>query len=169
MERIEEVDAEGNVLGIYSKDELKKRMFMHKGSLVIPKSVTGKYIFSKRATDQEPFPDTWVCGIGGKVMFGETYHEAAVREGIEEAGVSLELEEVCTCVYDRDDYKARFKVFTSTSGIDIKELVRDPREIQYFAEFSLGEIIEMVKERPEEFAPTFRVAIREFVKRVDKL
>jgi len=171
-EQIEELDLNGNIIGVYPKSELKKRMFIHRCSLIIPRTFNNKFLLSKRSKDQEPFPDTWICCVGGKVLAGESYLDGAIREGIEEVGelVSLsshamvELEEVCSFLYDQEDYKAFFKVYTTKEEIDLNQLKPNPEEIQYIEAFSIEEIKEKIEREPSSFAPTFREAIKHFVK-----
>ncbi len=69
-ERFHEVDQDDNVIGTYSKTELKERKFRHRITIVLPKAKDGKFIFSRRAKDKFPFPDVWVCAVGGKVSAG---------------------------------------------------------------------------------------------------
>jgi isopentenyldiphosphate isomerase len=163
-EQIEELDLNGNVIAIHPKSELKKRMFIHRCSLIIPRTFNNKFLLSKRSKKQQPFPDTWICCVGGKVLAGESYLDGAIREGIEEINSSLELEEVCFFFYDQEDYKAFFKVYTTKEEIDPNCLKPNPEEIQYIKAFSIEEIKEKIETDPNSFAPTFREAIKCFVK-----
>lgn len=165
-EFIEELGINGNIIAIQPKSELKKRMFIHRCSLVIPRTFENKFLLSKRSKTQYPFPDTWICCIGGKVLAGETYLEGAIRESIEEVNLSLELEEVCSFFYDTEEYKSFFKVYTTKEQIDPNQLKPNPEEIQYIQAFTRQEIQEQIENDPEAFAPTFREAIRHFI---DKL
>ncbi|MBW2972297.1 NUDIX hydrolase [Candidatus Woesearchaeota archaeon] len=166
-EMIEEIDIQGTTIAVHPKSYLKQRMFRHKGSLIIPKASGDRYIISKRAADQHPFPDTWVCAAGGKVIEGESYLEAANRECKEEVGTRLELVPVTSLVYDEEDYKANFMVYTTKEPVDPKSLKGDPAEIQCFKEISLEELAEEVRERPERFAPTFRAVAEAFVRAME--
>jgi len=166
-ELIEEIDMEGNTIAVHPKSYLKERMFRHKGSLIIPKAADDRYIISKRAADQHPFPDTWVCAMGGKLIHGETYLDAAHRECMEEANARLNLVPVTTLVYDEDDYKANFTIYTTKDPVDPESLDGDPREIQCFKEITLADLKQEVTERPERFAPTFRAVVQAFVEALE--
>ncbi|MFA7709454.1 MAG: NUDIX domain-containing protein, partial [archaeon] len=131
-----------------------------------PRTFDNKFLLSKRSKTQQPFPNTWICCIGGKVLAGETYLEGAIRESIEEVNLSLELEEVCSFFYDTPEYKSFFKVYTTKEEIDSNMLKPNPEEIQYFKSFTLEEIKEEISKDPEAFAPTFREAIKHFVKNI---
>ena len=112
---------------------------------------------------QEPWPGTWVCGIGGKVSAGQSYSEAAVRESLEEAGVALDVEYVTSFKYDCPKYKAIFQVFTTKDEVDVSTLIPDPREVQHFAALSLDSVKDDIEKDPEKFAPTFVAAFRAFI------
>jgi 8-oxo-dGTP pyrophosphatase MutT (NUDIX family) len=162
-EMIEEIDWEGNTVAAHPKSRLKQHMFPHKASLVIPRCPDGRYLISKRAAGKEPFPGTWVCAIGGKVAQGESYSDAAVREGEEEAGARLDVEYVTEFRYDRPEYQAIFQIFTTKGPVDKDSLSADPSEIEYFREVYLHELAAEVDAKPEAFAPTFRAAVEAFV------
>jgi isopentenyldiphosphate isomerase len=168
-ELIEELDWDGNIVAVHPKSYMKQRMFIHKVSLVIPKTEKNKYILSRRAKDKQPWPNVWVCAIGGKVVAKESYEEAAIRETKEEAGIEIDPVYVTSFKFDSEWYKAIFKVFTTKEDIDIRNLAPDQTEVQYFRSFTLDEIKDMVKEKPEEFAPTFIVAIKEFIRDIKKV
>ena len=159
---IEEVSWDGNVLAVHQKDVLRTRMFPHKISLVVPQGKTG-FIFARRGKRMEPFSDTWVCAIGGKLAPGESYFEAAKRESLEESGIELEPIFVARFVHDEPSYQVIAEVFTTAKAIEVSSLVPDPREIQYFRELSIGEIQELLELDYDSFAPTLLSALQVFL------
>ncbi len=163
-ELFDEVDASGNVIATHPKSYFATRMFMHKASLIIPKTADGKLLLTKRAATKQPFPGTWCCAVGGKVASGEDEEGAAQREMVEEIGVAYQLIKICTFVYDKDDYKAVFTLYTTAQPIMPSEMSLNEEEIQEAQGFKLEEILRMVKENPSAFAPTFIAAIEEFAK-----
>lgn len=163
-ELIEEIDWDGKVIKIHPKNFLKERMFLHKVSVIIPKGKDGKFVLCKRGKDKHPFPDTWCCAVGGKILANESYEDGAIREMKEEIGKEFDLEKVSSVIYDEDDYKAIFNIFTTKNNVDCEEFDLDPEEIQFAKEFSIDEIIKMVDNYPQDFAPTFLPIIKEFVK-----
>jgi isopentenyldiphosphate isomerase len=167
-ELIDEVDPEGNVIATHPKSYLKERMFMHRVSLVIPTAKEHKILLSKRAKDKHPYPDTWCCAVGGKARSRESDEEAATREMQEEIGKTFPIKKVASFVYDEKEYKGVFSIFTTTVPVLPGELKLDPEEIQYSKEFEIGEVLRMLKENPNGFAPTFICAITEFAKHFGK-
>jgi len=160
-ELIEHITWDGNVVQVRPKSDLKKEMFPHKVSLIIPQE-DGKLLLCRRAKDKHPFPDTWCCAVGGKVSAGESFEAAAMREMLEEIGTEEPVEHVASFKYDEDDYKALFSVFTTKNTIPRDKIKIDKSEIQYLRAFSVAELKELITNNPEEFAPTFRAVIKAF-------
>ena len=52
------------------------------------KNSKGEYLISQRSADRPTFPLKWEC-VGGSVLKGETSLEGALRETLEEVGLSL--------------------------------------------------------------------------------
>ena len=135
-------------------------------SLIIPRGSDGRFIFARRAVNKHPFPDTWVCGVGGKANPDESFEQAALREMVEEVGISASVSKMGEFHYDKE-FKADFVVFTTEQSLAIDSFKPDPAEIQFLKEFSIDEIKSLIEENPDDFAPTFRVALEEFVKKLD--
>jgi len=152
---IEEIDWDGNILAIHPITKLKERMFIHKASLIIPKANNEKFIFAKRAPNKFPYPNTWTCGIGGKVNANETTEDAAKREAMEEAGLETEIDFISSFKYDGDSYKAVFSLFTTKNPVSISQLNLDKNEISFMQEMTIKEMDDIVKNRPNDCAPTF--------------
>jgi len=145
-------------------------MKTREGSVIIQRTSEGKFIFSKRAKDKYPYPNTWACGIGGGIEPGESPVQAAIRESLEEAELSLEekdLEKIAEASHVEKDLRYNLHVFTTKHEINPNDLKPDPGEIQYFKAFTLKEVEARIKEDPEAFAPTFRAAFAEFIKNIN--
>ncbi len=168
-ELIEEIDWNGNTIAVHPRSKLKTTMFPHKAALVIPRGKNDTFILSKRPESQHPFPGTWCCAIGGKVSSGESIEAAAKRETLEESKTSPELEKVVEVKYDENDYKAIFSVFTTKEKMEISDFTPDPREIEELKEFTPEEILNMIKDNPKRFAPTFIAIVVPFVKEMKNL
>ena len=167
-ELIDEVDHNGNVIATHPKSHLNERMFLHRVSLVIPMAKGNRILLSKRAEGKQPYPGTWCCAVGGKARSGETDEEAAIREMEEEIGKVFPMKKIASFVYDKREYRGIFSIFTTTVPVSPEELELDPEEVQYSEEFEVADVLRMVKESPDRFAPTFIYAIREFAKHFGK-
>jgi len=127
-------------------------------SLIIPKTKNNKLIIAKRTKDKHPFPNTWVCAVGGKANDKETFEECAKREMKEEVNFNADLIEISTFKHIINNLEWSYKLFTTKIPLEISQLMPDPVEIQYLQEFSIKEIDSMIKQNPSQFAPTFIVA-----------
>lgn len=163
MERIQQIDSLGRVVAERTKHEWREEFFLHKASLIIPRTHDGKYLPAMRSPTKKPFPGVWVCGVGGTCASGESFLETARREMQEEIGVSARLEGVNTVLHDDEHMRALFRVYTTTEVLDPKSFTLDKTEIAYVHAFSVEELQELVSERPEECAPTAVTAIQAFL------
>ena len=163
-EKITIVNKKGEILGYKNTNDFNYAKDFHKVCLIIPKAAKNKIILSKRAKNKQPWSDTWVCAIGGKVNEGENQKEAALREMKEESNFSSELLEKGSFIYDKDNYKAIFYIFTTKDEISIRDLKPDKKETQYFKEFSIGEIKEKINKNQNKFAETFIQAFNLLIK-----
>lgn len=126
-------------------------------SLILPVAKNGKVILARRSLTKQPFPNTWVCAVGGKANESESFEQAALREMKEELGVAVPVKHIVNFSYNKE-FEAEFSVFTTVKPLE-KDLKLDASEIQYLKEFSVDEIKKMMSESPNEFAPTFRAAL----------
>lgn len=165
-EYIEEIDWDDNVVAVHPREALRRRMFPHRVSLVIPRVRDG-YLLARRGKFMHPFPDTWVCAIGGKVQAGESYADAARREALEEAGIAVEPVYIASFAYNGPHYQGIFRIFSSAEELDVAGMRPDLREVQYFRTFALDELRELLNSGGEHLAPTFAEALLAFVKAAD--
>lgn len=156
------VDEHDNILGSRRKSEMP---FLHRVSLIIPRAYKNKFFISKRSEKKEPFPGVWVCLAGEKSRPHEEYLDTALRGMDEEAGVTLnnnDLVYLTKFLYNKADYQAWFGMFTTRRNFSPSEFKLDKSEIQYAKDFYLDEIRGMVEKTPKQFAPTFIEAIKHF-------
>ncbi len=86
-ELLEIYDAYGNYLGLLERSECHKNPeFAHKAVHVLVFNAKFELILQKRSNKKELFPNHWDTSVGGHLMPGETYTEAAIRECEEELG-----------------------------------------------------------------------------------
>ena len=118
-EFIHEIDWNDNVIGTFNKKELKQRTFIHRASLIIPKTSNNKFIISKRSINKHPFPGVWCCAIGGKVLANETYEQGALREMKEEVDFVSDIKFITKTRMDNEKEKAIYSLFTTINELDV--------------------------------------------------
>ncbi|RJQ20751.1 NUDIX hydrolase [Candidatus Woesearchaeota archaeon] len=161
-EHIEEIDWDGNVLAVWPRSELKKRLFPHNVSLIIP-SENGKLLLAKRSANKHPFPGVWCCAVGGKALAGETPESCAYREMHEEIGTTVPLRHVVTANHKGPATYERLHIYTTAENLSADNIKIDPAEIEYLRHFALDELQTLVQKQPDSFAPAFLTALRAYV------
>jgi len=130
--------------------------------VLLPKSKSGKIILCKRGKEKQPFPDVWVCAVGGGMEKGETPEEAILRETQEEIGADVNVKKISEVEFLSPERNEKLIIFTTKEHLETENLKLDEKEIQYLKEFHEEEILKMIEENPDEFAPTFIKVFKEF-------
>ena len=91
IERVEVVDADGAVLAVVSRAEMRARNLRHRSvGVVVRRPGDGAVLAHRRADWKDVWPGRWDIAFGGVCDVGEPPHEAAVRELAEEAGIEVD-------------------------------------------------------------------------------
>jgi isopentenyldiphosphate isomerase len=86
-ERVEVVDADGTVVGVVSRREMRAQRLRHRTVFVVVQSTDGRVLVHQRSPDKDIWPNWWDMAVGGVVGLGEEWDTAARREVEEEIGV----------------------------------------------------------------------------------
>ena len=86
-ELVEEVDADGHVLRVVTRREMRTRRLRHRAVFVLVRSTDGRVLVHQRSHDKDVWPGWWDMAVGGVVSAGEAWDDAAHREVAEEIGV----------------------------------------------------------------------------------
>jgi isopentenyldiphosphate isomerase len=103
--------------------------------------------------------------VGGHVIKGESYEEAAYREGKEELGLNCDLKLV-TKFFSDETYSGKnirhyFGIFECNPGTDWKFISNE--EVKNIVPMSVSEIVETMNTEPVKFTPGFLNTMREYV------
>jgi isopentenyldiphosphate isomerase len=82
------VDDEDRAVGRATRDECHKRRLLHRSVQFFIFDAQGRVLVNRRSASKEFFGGLRSIVLGGHVGSGEGYDETAVREAMEEAGVS---------------------------------------------------------------------------------
>lgn len=88
MELWDLYDRNRNIIGEHIRGEKLPENGYHLVVHVWIKNSKGQYLMSKRAKSRPTFPLMWEC-VGGSVVKGEDSLQGALRETLEEVGVTL--------------------------------------------------------------------------------
>lgn len=113
-EAVEVVDADGSVLRIATRAEMRRDRLRHRCTYVIVVDAEDRVVVHLRAAWKDVWPDRWDMAFGGVAGVGEPWAGAAARELAEEAGVVVaaeELEPMGGGTYEDDDVAVVARVY----------------------------------------------------------
>lgn len=103
-ELVDWVDADGIVIGVVTRGEMRERGLRHRATSILVVTSKNELVVHKRADWKEVYPGWWDLAFGGVVGAGEDWLESAERELKEEAGITGEpLELLGATSYEADD------------------------------------------------------------------
>ena len=104
MELVEVVDADGNVVDVVSRAEMRAGRLRHRAvGVVVRRPGDGAVLVHRRADWKDVWPSYWDIAFGGVCDVGESWLDAARRELEEEVGITAELEPIGGGTYTDDD------------------------------------------------------------------
>lgn len=108
-ELVEEVDADGTVLRVVDRAEMRAGNLRHRNVAVVVRRPGGAVVVHQRADWKDVHPSMWDVAFGGVPGVGEGDVDAAVRELAEEAGLEVDPDElVDRGAADHDDELVRW-------------------------------------------------------------
>lgn len=113
MEILEYFDKTGKHLGAASKKDIHERGLFHKAANIWILNSNNELLIQKRSSNKKQFPGFWSCSVGGHVVKGESFKQAAIRETKEELGLEI-LEENLSFLVAYDDFNDSHKEFIET-------------------------------------------------------
>ncbi|MFH1661694.1 MAG: NUDIX domain-containing protein [Candidatus Falkowbacteria bacterium] len=88
------IDDNDNIIGTEDRKIIHKNGLLHREVHVYFVTPKNEIIFQHRAKDKETFPDLLDATVGGHVEIGDDYKISAVKETIEETGVSIKISDL---------------------------------------------------------------------------
>jgi isopentenyldiphosphate isomerase len=154
------VDDEDVVTGRATRREVHARGWRHRAVHVLVFNRAGEVFLQKRSMRKDTAPGAWDSAASGHVDAGEDYDACAVRELREEIGVRLERA-------PRRCLRLQAGAETGQEFVWVYRLEAEgpftlhPEEIEEGAWFAPGTVAQLVRERPSNFASSFRLIWRE--------
>lgn len=150
------VDERDRPVGRLPRSEVHRLGLRHRAVHVLVFNARGEVFLQKRSWSKDCHPGTWDSSASGHLEAGEDYDDCARREPREEIG--LALPETPECVLRVDACEA--------TGMEFVRVYRcraegpfelHPEEIETGGWFAADALDAWLRERPEEFAPAFRL------------
>lgn len=149
------VDEQDRVIGREVRPEVHRRKLRHRAVHVLVFNRAGQVFLQKRSMKKDSAPGAWDSSASGHLDCGESYEVCAPRELREELGVTAEaplepLFKVAACTDTGMEFVWIYR--THHEG----PFVLHPDEIESGAWFAPAEVDGALRERPEDFARSFR-------------
>jgi isopentenyldiphosphate isomerase len=88
-ELVDIIDADGRTVATIPRAEMRGRRLLHRCVYVLVFNRHGELFVHLRTATKDVYPAHWDVAVGGVVLAGETFAQAADREAREELGVAL--------------------------------------------------------------------------------
>lgn len=160
QEIIDIVDANNNIIGQASRQEVHEKGLKHRAAHIFV--AHQEYIYLQlRSSQKRQFPNKWDISAAGHVDSGETYVETAIREVKEELNIDLNIANVISSLKDIGDIPASkdngyefIKIFY-INFTEIPDIKLAPDEITTGGWFKINDITHWLSRHPEQFAGGF--------------
>ena len=86
-EMLDIVDESNRIIGKTRRKDVHKNCYIHRSVIFFIINKKGKVMVTQRSASKELYPEYYSIALGGHVLSGKTYKDAAVKEAFEEAGV----------------------------------------------------------------------------------
>lgn len=158
-ERFDVVDDTNRVIGTASRYEVHRDGLNHRAVHIFVFDDAGNLYLQKRSRWKDRFPGRWDSSASGHLNAGQTYHDTAMRELVEELGVEATLTEIAEIAASPETGFEFVKLYTARhSG----PFCLAPAEIECGGFFPLEVIERWTAARPQDFAPGFIRCYQEY-------
>jgi isopentenyldiphosphate isomerase len=113
-ELVDVLDDAGQVIGRATRREMRGRRLPHRCVYLLVFNSRGDVFVHQRTATKDVFPSYWDLTVGGVVAAGESFDDAALREGREELGVDLQPRLLFPFRYDGEHSIAFGMVYSTT-------------------------------------------------------
>lgn len=85
------VDNDDKIIGEKTREEIHQGGLLHREIHVYFITPNKEFIFQHRAKDKDTYPNLLDATVGGHVEIGDSYEKTAIKETVEETGISIDL------------------------------------------------------------------------------
>ena len=156
MEKLDLVDKNDNIVGVTTKDEAHEFGYIHRVAAVFVFTPDGKLYIQEHIKTGNRYDHS----VGGHVLRGESYDDAAKREAAEELGITDPLTKVTTFLSD-DGRGHMFGLYEVIPSKSWKFVPND--EVKNIISMTLPEVVEMMNKEPDKFTHGFRWTMKKYL------
>ena len=150
------VDEEDHVIGKETREKCHNTNLIHRSVYIFLKNSKKGIFIQKRSMMKDLYPGYYTGSASGHVSFGETYHQAALRELEEELGVRAQLRRIgkFKCFGEIDNEISAVYLCHYDGDITINE-----DEISHGLFLNLKQIDEEIRHGKKKFPLGFKLAL----------
>ncbi len=148
-EMVDEYNLRGEKIGVIDKDIAHAKGLWHKSIHVWIINSKNEVLLQYRCAEKKLYPDTWDCSFAGHIGAKESSIDAIIREGKEELGIDVDLNNLNYILTNREHLS--YDNINSNEFVDIYILRQDVK-------------IEEISFQKEEVSDAKYVTIEEFFK-----
>lgn len=155
------VNERDEVIDRVPRSEVHRRHLLHRAVHILVFNAAGQLFLQKRSATKDTHPQTWDSSTSGHVDSGEDYDTAAIRELKEEIG--LTVTQVPERLFKIDACEETDQEFVWIYRLEAEgPFTLHPEEIETADWFAPDFVTRWIADRPEEFAPAFRLLWRRY-------
>lgn len=135
-EMIDEYNYRGEKIGIVDKDVAHGKGLWHKSVHVWLINDKNEILLQYRCAEKKLYPNTWDCSFAGHISAGEDSIQAVLREGKEEIGIDVDLDNLNLILTNREcikyediDSREFVDIFILRQNYDLDEIVFQKEEV----------------------------------------
>lgn len=151
-ELVEEVDADGNVVGIVTRSEMRSRRLRHRTTFVAVVDGAGRLLVHQRSPHKDVWPSRWDISAGGVAAVGEAWEDGARRELAEELGIDAPVDDLGRGNYDDDDVRTVAAVFVARYDGDYRFADGEVVDARWVTLAELHDLLERASFCPDSIA-----------------
>lgn len=151
-EMIDEYNYRGEKVGVVDKAIAHKDGLWHKSVHVWILNDKNEILLQYRCADKKLYPNTWDCSFAGHISAGESSIEAVLREGKEELGIDVNLENLNFVFTNREEIKFEqiksnefVDIFVLRQNVDINDLHFQKEEVSDAKFVSLEKFFDLIE------------------------
>ncbi len=142
MEFVDIVNERDEVIGKASRKEIYEKLLSHRIVHVLVFDKKGRMALQLRSKKIDFCPNCWSTAVGGHVMSGESYEQAAIRESKEELGIIPKLDFFSKDIYI--DPRNFIKHLTIYKAIYTGKFNEDSNDVEKTEFFTIHKIQKMI-------------------------
>ncbi len=157
------VDKNDNVTGSKLREIVDKEKLRYRVSGLWIKNSNGESLLARRAYTKIHYPGRWGPAVAGTVDEGESYENNLIKEAKEELGLHDIKLEKSSKTQTSGEYNHFTQWFISVIDKPTKDFKIQEEEVVEVKWFSKNELLEQLKNNPEEFIPKMKEYFNMFV------